>query len=426
MPQRKFSALVSFLLVSGSSVFPAWAEDRLDAIVIDEPSPLARTADNTLPLIGFRSAFPVLLDRRLVDKPGDVSEEAYFVPETVLIKAWMQDAKFSAAVASVSKAAPTASASIKQLKEAGIEIEKFEWLPIGGDASSIRPISFEGTKVIANEGKIDSSAIIAMTAAGMIDLTKTYDAGYSKDQIKAVGFDAKFSNDVFKTYAGASSLSGQSFSSPTYDWGKTKNLVELANIEYPIDVRKTLTFNLGNVTFGRPRLVTAKEAQFKLDKTLAASSDVYFAKFAFTAYDIPEKSIEELSFRISCGKACVAWELAPLRVMAGEEKEDTLKTPTISIKGVEVGEMFSRTIKYTTLRPQILAYGVQEDQFSWSIKDAAIENGSHVFVAAIGVPKGTKEIRFERSIAAKTAVGWLSEGGWVSTATASEMVQLKP
>ena len=92
----------------------------------------------------------------------------------------------------------------------------------------------------------------------------------------------------------------------------------------------------------------------------------------------------------------------------------------------EIGEFFKVSILSKSLRPQVIAYGLQEDRFSWSLKDDAIGSGSLIFAAALGVPKGTKNLKMQQYIAVKTTGGLITEGGWASTDKAIDILELYP
>lgn len=241
-----------------------------------------------------------------------------------------------------------------------------------------------------------------------------------------MGFSPKYSKEIYKTYTAAAKYQDYPLSNTTAEWVTPSGLVKKAGVQYPIDLQKALMVDLGNATFGKLRIQSAKEAGFTVDERLAKNNDIYLFKVAVTLYDLPSGSVDELSFRVDCSNVCTAWELAPMRVVVIDEKTKTANTPTIKIEGVEIGEFFRVSVVSKNLRPQIIAYGLQEDRFSWSLKDEAIGSGSFTFAAALGVPKGTKSFTIQRSVAVKTAGNFITEGGWASTENMSETLQLRP
>jgi hypothetical protein len=424
-------ASISFLAVLKTVSF---AQSVNDPIVLEAPNSIAESDGTTVPLIGFRSASSSLIDGKMINAAnnGHLPADAYFVPENTLVKAWLKDEKFAEAAAAALKTSPQdlhakSTLTIEQLERAGIEVQKFDWTPIESGFKSVKPFPINS---LANGqvSSIDSSALIGMTASGAIDVSKTYDIKFNGTDVKIIGFSNKAPGNLFQTYTDVADLQNQSFTNPTTDWNKVQDLINSASIEYPIDIRKSITFQLGSVTFGKPRLKTAKEAKFVLDQNLTRTNDVYLVTFAFTLYNLPNGKIDELSFRIDCGSDCTAWALEPMKVVSESQVSETAKTPSVSIEGFSVGEMFGRTVNYKSLKPQIVAFGVQEGRFSWSIRDAAIETGSHIFAAAIGVPKGTKAIKLSKSLAARMSPNFIffSEGGWLSTSDIDDSMQLLP
>jgi hypothetical protein len=61
---------------------------------------------------------------------------------------------------------------------------------------------------------------------------------------------------------------------------------------------------------------------------------------------------------------------------------------------ISVGEYFSQTVAYKSLKPTVEAYGEGERKFSWKMTEEAIAGGSHRFAAIIGVPRGSPEVDF--------------------------------
>jgi hypothetical protein len=412
---------IAFLAVLVSSTVAAKAEQTAPVILLEEAVSIDRNSAPTLPIVGFRSASSSFITRKFIEKPGNPLEEEFFVPESVLVKAWMQDSKF----AEVVKATGSSPNSIEQIRANGIDVEKFDWAPIENNSASVKAIVIDGKSEFSDVNKVDSAAIIAMTSAGLLDLSHKYNTVYdSKDQF-ALGFSPKYSKEIFNTYTAAAKYQGYPLSNTTAEWVTPNEVFKSAGAQYPFDLKKALTVDLGNATFGKSRIQSAKEAGFKVDERIAKSNDIYLFKFAVTLHDLPSGSVDEISFRVDCSDVCTAWELAPMRVTVVDEKTKSLNTPTVKIEGVEIGEFFRVSIVSKNLRPQIIAYGLQEDRFSWSLRDEAIGSGSFIFAAALGVPKGTKNFTLQRSVAVKTVGAWVTEGNWASTENMSETLQLR-
>ena len=121
---------------------------------------------------------------------------------------------------------------------------------------------------------------------------------------------------------------------------------------------------------------------------------------------LPKKSIEELIFQVELPKNSLALELAPLQFGTDISEKQKTNTPevTVGYRGAEVkvGEIFAREVSFNYIKPTISAFGLKEHRFSWSLRDESIRYGSHKFVAVIGVPIGTSDIKIGLSTAIKT------------------------
>jgi hypothetical protein len=420
--QRVSVFMATILCVYGCLGGVSLSDESTGAIVIDEPQLVKKELGTSLPIVGFRSVSSSFVARKFVEKQGDELEEGVFIPESLMVKAWLKDEKFAAAV----DAKDVSEITIEKLMASGIDVSKFEWTPIKNNLASVQGMVLDEKDTFNGGGKVDSSAIIAMTSAGMFDLTNKYETVFEKPNVYAVGFKAEYSKDIFKTYEEAAKFQDFPLSNPGTNWTAASKLINYASARYPIDVEKALTVELGNATFGKLRIQSAREAGFEVDGRIAKKNDIYLVEFAVTLYDLPTDSIDELSFRVDCVNVCTAWELAPMRVVVADENTTTLNTPSVTFKDITVGEFFKKTVTYKTLRPQIIAFGLREDRFSWSLKDAAIGTGSYIFLAALGVPRGTKSFDIQRSIAVKTTDGFVTEGGWASTDKMVESVSLAP
>ena len=350
-----FSALTSLVNVS-------YSEETRKVIYLEESDSIERNTSNTLPIVGFRSASSSFIAGKFIEKQGNATDEEFFVPESVLVKAWMQDKKFAEAV----RAAGSSPHSIEQIRANGIDVENFDWSPIENNYASVKSIVIDGMSEHSQINKIDSAAIIGMTSAGLLDLSNKYNTFDKNRDGFALGFTPKYSKQIYKTYTAAAEYQDYPLSNTKAEWITPVGLVKKVGAQYPIDLQKALMVDLGNATFGKLRIQSAKEAGFTVDERLAKNNDIYLFKFAVTLYDLPLGSVDELSFRVDCSSICTAWELAPMRVVAIDEKTTTANTPITKIEGVEIGEFFRVSIVSKILRPQIIAYGLQEDRFSWS------------------------------------------------------------
>ena len=105
-----------------------------------------------------------------------------------------------------------------------------------------------------------------------------------------------------------------------------------------------------------------------------------------------------MAFNVALPEGSVALKLVPLRFGVELTRTQEASAPELGVEyggvKVSVGEYFSRTVSYSYLKPTIEAYGEGQRQFSWKMKDEAINAGSHRFAAILGVPKGVSDLDF--------------------------------
>jgi hypothetical protein len=92
---------------------------------------------------------------------------------------------------------------------------------------------------------------------------------------------------------------------------------------------------------------------------------------------------------VSDPKEVVALDLIPLRYDKASSAKNGAVTPAKTY-GVEV--------IYTSLKPTVIASGLQERRFSWSLYGDAIGTGCRRFMAILLAPKGTKSIGVKQSV----------------------------
>lgn len=118
---------------------------------------------------------------------------------------------------------------------------------------------------------------------------------------------------------------------------------------------------------------------------------------------LPRANLSELGFSVRAPEGTIALELMPFRYGLKVENKDTMQlSPKLEIGGakVELGEIFGRDVSFTYLKPTIQAYGLQESQFSWRMRDQAVQPGAEQFLCAVGVPKHSKELTLVMSASA--------------------------
>lgn len=385
------------------------------------------TSGPKFPITGLRQAAASFVNAKLITDDNDTDQFALYIPEKVVVAAWMQDQKFAS---KLNVNGNFETLSVSEIAKKGIDIKKIDWLPITQSPKSVRPIELKtllalSKNVESDTTTVDAGAIIAMTKAGQIDFSKPYhksDTGSDQAVFKVA---KSFADAVPATFGTAKKFQDYVLSDPMHDWLDAGSKIHMASSKFRFENAKELYVTVGSATFGVVRTQSAKEVGFQVDQQIAAKSDTYLFRFAVTFYDLPTDQIDEISFRVRCKSECTAWELAPMRVVSIDEKNTTANTPKVGFEGIEVGEMFKQQIMSQTIKPQIIAYGLHESEFSWSLKDQAIQTGSYVFAAAVSVPKATKRLELDRLVAIKTkSFLGIVEGDWASTAKDTEPVVL--
>ncbi|MFN0193199.1 MAG: hypothetical protein ACKVP5_14670 [Aestuariivirga sp.] len=415
-------ALGMNLLFSLATVATAQAVE--EPIVINVPQEIPKNGTNTVQLSAVRSLSSTLVVGYHVQLPS-TSDDAYFIPEKVLIGAWLTDPYFSSALrkAGINQ---KETLTIRKIQESGINLKDFAWGDIGTDFRSAYPFSLEEVNISTAGPPVDAASLKAMTNFGMLDLEKTYPPKLDLNNGAMVAFAPNISPAVYKIYSNMEFYKDVSLLDPRLRERSPILLLKNASTKFPLngDAEKALTFSLGEASYGVSRVRTAKEMGFKVDSSIASREDVYFIEFSVTMRNLPTDMINELSFEFDCKSSCTAWELAPLRVSTTEEVTETLKTPEITFKDLSVGEFFSRTVTYKIIKPEVTGYGLREDRFSWSLQKQAIREGSHVFLAAIGVPKNAKSLEISRFVSAKTKEGWIAESDFAKSVESIEVIPM--
>jgi hypothetical protein len=187
--------------------------------------------------------------------------------------------------------------------------------------------------------------------------------------------------------------------------------------EYPI-LAKAATFSAGQVTFGYPTVYTAQERKLIVPQAIATESDVYWVELAVSFRDIDIANSEKLIFRVSLSSGIVALELVPLRFDKEAVVKQRVQSPELKARlgnlAVELGKVFEREVVYTSMNPIIIADGLQESEFAWSLSEEAVQPGAKRFVAVIRVPKGRQSVTVQLQASARTKP-WFTQGDLVST-----------
>jgi hypothetical protein len=182
------------------------------------------------------------------------------------------------------------------------------------------------------------------------------------------------------------------------------------------------------VTFGTPLISTSTEAHLNVPQEISRDFDVYLIQLAMTWRQLPSVDLTELGFSVKVPSDTLALALMPLRYgITVEEKTGTHPAPEVELEGVKVklGEVYGRDISFSYLKPTIQAYGLQESQFSWTMRDQAIQPGAERFLCVVGVPKHSKELALVMSAFVRKTSSMFSAGGIESTDTKMTKIHLK-
>lgn len=396
---------------------PVFAEEA-PPLIVEAPAPISKSDPSTQPILGLRAASDSFVDNHIVNAPDASKAEGVFLPEEVVIAAWLRDTNFAKAV----RDGHVTTDSIAAIRSSGINPGTFNWATTNMD-SSFDPIPVTRDNVTA---QVDSTAIIGWTANSVIDLDRRYEVIGEGAQQYALAVSPKYAEGLKMAYR-TSELYGQApLSDSSVEWESPTNLLTVASQRQPILIDSNVK-SVGFASYGTIRALNAKEAQLSVDTATAARHDVYLLELVTTLHDLDLQQIHEVFFQTECMHAdCVAWELAPFKVGTEVDVETSIKNPEVTIRGVEVGEFFRRTIKYKTLKPTITAYGLREDDFSWSLQGDAIGLGSFSFMVAIGVPKGTTQLRLQQSVRLKTSRFLGLQDNWATTKKSQTIVNLSP
>jgi hypothetical protein len=128
--------------------------------------------------------------------------------------------------------------------------------------------------------------------------------------------------------------------------------------------------------------------------------------------------LDELSYSVILPNDAIALALMPLRYgIEISERTKSQLSPSIEFEGakVELGELYGRDISFTYLKPTIQAYGLQENRFSWSMRDQAVQPGAEQFLCAVGVPKHSTQLNLIMSASAHWSGAFAVAGGIETT-----------
>lgn len=251
--------------------------------------------------------------------------------------------------------------------------------------------------------KIDAKFIADIAASEMFPykIIKTYKAKYFGEQKQMVVIDRAASWDFYHAYR------------------KLKNIpnfkAQMKHIEFA-SVRKDLSkypyldrnskLSIANISYGRPIIYTAEEKGLRLPYSLSRDSDVYWVEFAISLHTPTANSFDEIVFNVRMLKAAIALDLLPWEYGVRKKIKEKTALPSVKFKlsglMIEIGEFYRRSVAFEMLKPVIIATGLQENRFSWILRDEAVDVGSKRFVAIISVPKTVIKLPIVMNVSATT------------------------
>jgi hypothetical protein len=245
-------------------------------------------------------------------------------------------------------------------------------------------------------------------------------AGTKPDLNDPLNLDTTFANDIQATYYPVSY-----FPVLTTDLERPpaiNNAIQQAALNK--NVAGAILLNEGEVDFGRPIAFTAKEKLLRVEPSLDRRYDIYWIELAFSPSEELLQNTLELRYDIKIlDSDATVLDLVPMRfgVEASQkntievEGKGTVTSPMVKDVGVEVGEMFSRTIEYKYLRPTIVSYGLLTPSFGWSFKDESLDASAKRMFAVVGLPKGTKQVNTAITVEVKCKKSIWIAAEWATT-----------
>ncbi len=175
----------------------------------------------------------------------------------------------------------------------------------------------------------------------------------------------------------------------------------------------------GEVSFGRPVVYSANEKKLVLPESITSKSDVYWIELALTFRDINPDNLSELEFDAAAPPETSALELIPYRFDKETNVKSLTSSPDIKVEAygakVDLGKVFEQEISYKSLKPMIVASGLRESEFSWTLTGESVQKGSQRFVAVLQVPKRQSQIILQFRARAKTKRTFGFQGDIIST-----------
>lgn len=277
--------------------------------------------------------------------------------------------------------------------------------PILSDQRKIMDKFWDPTTVLnlVATGGIDTSAIVFSSIDGKSVPTVSL-LGGAKDKLQTVNY-------YLKRAEGSSNIreAGQFF-----------NVASATVRNYDV-LQKSMLYSIGRITFGKPLVLTAKEAEIGVPESIDRESNIFAIVLPVTFWDIDPNGIEELTVNFGLEPELIAIELFPdnLGTPVSQENKSGLPEMEMSVgdRSLKIGQFITTNVRYNFVKPTILALGVGEENFSWLVQGEAIRAGAFKFVAIIVVPKGRQFVDIAQSahVRIKSDIWKLQAGGLAGT-----------
>ena len=246
------------------------------------------------------------------------------------------------------------------------------------------------------------------------DLVPIVDTTNATPTVFGVKVDSRFAKDVTTLYDSLENVAEHS--------AQPAGIIRFTQLKQEANrnglVAAVTNVELGNVDVGRPYIFPAKEKNMTIEPSILRQFDVYWLQFAINPREDLRDKVDEISFVVALRtKDSEALALLPLRF--GDEQKHTQRTnvPEIDIKapsgaGVKIGQIYGQEIEFKSLKPSIVATGLQSPNFSWTLYNEMVDMSAKRLVAIIGIPKKTMKIAFDLIVSAKAkpAIRWIKRG----------------
>lgn len=239
------------------------------------------------------------------------------------------------------------------------------------------------------------------------DLTTVYPATYEKLSGTWIKCDWEAFQGLHTTFQVASGFSSV-VSDPNSMIVATSvdNFIDAIR-EYP-GMAGLVVEETGGVTFGTPLIDLPTDFGMSVPENTLRRFDIYIITFAISFDDLNSNDFEFLKFNINCPADVLALELVPERFGAIKNVKKEAGLPSIKVgDAVEVGSIYKQTVAYQYLEPELVALGLQQNNFGWRLKGKALDMGCLKMMAVLGVKKGTQKAKIRMDIQVKRAPSFL-------------------